>query len=85
MNGEGLGIQLREARPLRRHGAFHEDGLDRALGNARLAIDAIDRIDIEHHVVLVEAFNRADDAAIGVFAIVAVGGIVHVTGKVVGG
>ena len=43
---------------------------DRALRNARLAIDAVDRVDVELAVVLVEAIARANNHAVGVFAIV---------------
>src|ERR1700730_13566747 len=38
-----LGIDLRPLRPLRRDVGLREDGLDRALGHARLAVDAVDR------------------------------------------
>src|SRR5262249_32124808 len=41
-----------------------------ALRDARLAIDAVHRVDVQHHVVLIKALHRADDTAIGVLAIV---------------
>ena len=39
--------------------------------SVRFAVDAVVRVDVEHRVVLVEALHRADDAAVGVFALVA--------------
>src|SRR5262249_35429663 len=65
-----LGVQRRVVRPLGRHIGFGEDRLDRALGHARLAVDAIIRIDPKHHVVLVEALHRANRDAIGILAVV---------------
>ena len=52
------------------HFLFREDGFVRALGHARLAVDALFRVDVEHLVVLVEAFDRTDGDAVGVLAIV---------------
>ena len=66
-----VGVQRRVARPLRRHVGLGEDRLDRAFRHARLAVDAVDRVDVQHHVVLVEALDRADGHAIGVLAVVA--------------
>src|ERR1044071_7733832 len=40
--GGAFGVELGEARPLAWDVGFGEDGLDRALGDARLAVDAID-------------------------------------------
>src|SRR5262245_41342225 len=58
-------------RPLRRHVGFREDRLHRAFRHTRFAVDAVHRINIEHHVVLIEAFHRAHGHAVGVFAVVA--------------
>ena len=65
-------VEFGVARPLRGHVGFAEDRLDGALGHARFAVDAVVRVDVQHHFVLVETFDRTDDAAIGVFTIVAV-------------
>src|SRR5262249_3076106 len=54
--------------PLRRDGIFVEDGPDGALGGARLAVDAMVRVDVEHLPPLVEAVARADRDAVGVLA-----------------
>jgi hypothetical protein len=45
-----------------------EDGLDRALGNASLTVDALIRMDIEHLLAFVEALYGADDNTVGVLA-----------------
>src|SRR5262249_29959256 len=66
-----LGVQRREAGPLGRHVGLGEDGLDGALRHARLAVDAVGRVDVEHLLVLVEALDRANGNAIGVLAVVA--------------
>src|SRR5581483_9878350 len=65
-----LSIELSVLGPLSRDIGFGEDGFYRTLGHACLAIDAIHGVDVEHHVVLIEALDRADDDAIGVLAIV---------------
>jgi len=44
------------------------NGLDRALRNTGLAIDALFRMDIEHLLALVEAFDGADDNTVGISA-----------------
>ena len=69
-DGGFLGVQRRVMRPLRRHVGFRKDRLHRALRHARLAVDAVLRIDVQHHIVLIEALDRADGHAIGVLAIV---------------
>src|SRR5438067_5880820 len=69
--GGALGVQRGEAGPLAGDVGLGEDGLDRALGNARLAVDAVGRVDVEHLLILVEALYREDGHAIGVLAIVA--------------
>src|SRR5205823_3947148 len=66
-----LGVEGREARPLARHVGLDEDGLDRTLGYAGFAVDAVRGIDVEHLLVLVEALHGADRNAVGVLAIVA--------------
>src|SRR5256885_2052344 len=52
-----LGVQLDVARPLSRGVGLGEDRLDRALGDARLAVDAVVRVDVEHLLVHVEALH----------------------------
>src|SRR5207253_1410697 len=69
--GGFLGVHGRVLCPLRWHVGFRVNRLHRALRNTGLTIDTIDRIDVEHHLVLVEALYRTDDDAIGVLAIVA--------------
>src|SRR5262249_35803851 len=66
-----LRVELHEVPPLLRHIAFKEDGVHRALRLARVAVDARVRIDVQHHVILVEALHRADDYAVGELAIAA--------------
>jgi hypothetical protein len=48
---------------------FMEDGFHRALRNARLAVDAFFRVNVEHRFTLVKALHRAHDDAIRVFAV----------------
>jgi hypothetical protein len=48
-----------------------KDRLDRALRYARVAVDAVNRVDVELVLVLVKTITWTDDDAIGVFAIVA--------------
>lgn len=43
------------------------DGLDRAFVDARIAVDALDWVDIEHLVALVEALTRANNDTISIF------------------
>src|SRR5262249_40413627 len=69
--GGALGVEGGEAGPLGRHVGLGEDGLDGALRHARLAVDAVGRVDVEHLLVLVEALHRADRDAVGVLAVVA--------------
>ncbi len=53
--------------PLFRDTVFLEDGFNRALGNARIAIDALVRVDVKDLLAFVKRIDRADDDAIGVF------------------
>src|ERR1022692_2494032 len=46
--GGALGVHRREAGPLGRHVGLREDGFHRALGDARFAVDAVGRVDVEH-------------------------------------
>ena len=46
-----------------------EDGFDRALRNACFAVDALFRMNVQYRFTLVEAFDRANDDTIGVFAV----------------
>src|SRR6516165_2912668 len=66
-----LGVELGEAAPLSRNIGFREDGFDRTFGHAGFAVDAINRVDVEHMLPLIEAFDRADDDAVRVFAVMA--------------
>src|SRR5205823_11475833 len=70
-NGYALGVERNEMLPLRRHLGSREDCGDGALRDARPAINALVRVDIEHLLILIEAIGRADGDAIGVLAIVA--------------
>ena len=63
-----LGIESDVVLPLRRNGAVVEDRLDRALRDARLAVDAVVRVDVEHLLPFVEAIAGADRDAVGVLA-----------------
>ena len=63
-----LRVELNEALPLLGHIPFREDCLHRAFDSARIAIDAIVRIDIQHLITLVKALARANHHAVGVFA-----------------
>src|SRR5688572_29430420 len=63
-----LGVQCGESFPLLGDVVFLEDRLDRALGNARFAVDALVRVNVQHLLTLVEALHGANDDAIGVLA-----------------
>src|SRR5262249_16429535 len=64
-------VELDVLRPRLRHIPFVEDRLDGTFRDARLAIDTLYRIDVEHLLVLIEAFHWAYGYAIGVLAIAA--------------
>src|SRR5262249_10865173 len=64
-----FGVQLGDLLPLLGKVVLEEDRLDGALGDARLAVDALLGVDVKHLRPLVEAIDRADDDAIGVFAV----------------
>src|SRR5262249_5597013 len=68
-SSRALRVERRKVRPLRRHIGLGEDRFDRTLRNACLAVDAIIRIDVKHHVVLVETLHRADCDTIGILAV----------------
>jgi hypothetical protein len=61
-------IQFDERLLIFRNVVLMEDCFDRAFRYARLAIDALIRMDVEHLLPFVEAFDRANHNAIGVFA-----------------
>src|SRR4029450_13384446 len=61
-----LGVDGGPVGPLAGHVGLGEDGLDRALRHARLAVDAVGRVDVQHLLVLVETLHRADGYAVGV-------------------
>jgi len=64
-----FGVQFDVVLPLVRHIVFMENGLDRALGDARFAIDALIRMNVENRFSLIEAFHRANHNAVCVLAI----------------
>src|SRR5262245_29729902 len=68
--GAFIRVDLHVVGPLCRQVGLRENGLDRALGDARLAVDAVVGIDVEHLLVHVEALHRTDDATIGVLAVI---------------
>src|SRR5262249_12936858 len=68
MAAGAFGIEGDVVPPLLRDGAFVVDRLHRAFRDARLTIDAIDRVDVQHLLSLVETFHRADRGAVGVLA-----------------
>src|SRR5262249_59175726 len=69
--GTFVGVYLRPVGPLGRHIGLDEDRFDGALRHARLAIDAIYRVDVQHHVILIKALDRTDDTAVGVLTVIA--------------
>jgi len=54
--------------PFFREVVFMEDRLDGAFGDARFAVDAFIRVDVQHLLAFIETLDRADNNAIGVFA-----------------
>src|SRR6516162_10117342 len=66
-----LGVHWGVVGPLTGDVGLGEDRFHGTFGHTRLAVYAIVRIDIEHHVVLVEALHRTNRHAIGVLAVVA--------------
>src|SRR5262249_7077632 len=66
-----LRVELDEGSPPRRNGRLVKDGLYRALGHAGLAVDAVIWVDVQHHVVLVEALHWADRYTVRVLAVAA--------------
>jgi hypothetical protein len=65
--GGHLGIELDKPLPLLRYIVFVENRLDGALRNARFAINAFFRMDVEYFLTFVETFHGADNDAIRVF------------------
>ena len=63
-----LGVERRELHLVGRHVVLGEDRLDRALGHAERAVDALVRIDDEEIRALAKAVDRADVDAVGVLA-----------------
>src|SRR5262249_44986031 len=49
-----FGIELRVVRPLGRDIGLGEDGFHGAFRHAGFTVDAVNRIDVQHHVVLIE-------------------------------
>src|SRR5258708_900053 len=64
-----LGVELRVFLPFLGKVVFVEDGFDGTLGNARLTVNALLGVDVQHRLPLIEALYRAHDDAIRVFAI----------------
>jgi hypothetical protein len=63
-----LGVELNEILPFFRYVVLVKDGLDWAFRHARLTIDALVGVDVEDFFPFVEALDRANHNAIGVFA-----------------
>src|SRR5215831_9628531 len=63
-----LGVERDVVLPLRGDRSLVKNSLNWTLGNARLAVDAFLRVDIERLFTLMEALARADDNAVGVLA-----------------
>jgi hypothetical protein len=67
--GRTFGVTLNVLLPFAGNVGFGIDRLHGAFRHASLAVNAIHRVNVEHHLVLPEALHRADDNAIGIFAI----------------
>ena len=63
-----LGVEFLEILPIGREVVLVEHRLDRALRDARLAVDALVGVDVHHLVPFVEALDRAHHNAVGVLA-----------------
>jgi hypothetical protein len=64
-------VKLNKAFPLARNAGFGKDSLNRTFRNASFAIDAICWVDINHLVIHVETFHRANSYTISVFTVIA--------------
>ena len=62
-------IQRGVVGPLRRQVIFVENRSNRTFGNTRFAVDAFLRMDKQDSFTFVEAFNRANNNAVRVFAV----------------
>jgi hypothetical protein len=63
-----FGIQLGEGLLIFRQVVFVKNCFDGALGHARFAVDAFIRVDVQHLLTLVKAFDGAHDNTVGVLA-----------------
>jgi hypothetical protein len=63
-----LGVELDEVELVARHVFLGQDGVDRALGDADGAVDALVGVDGEEVGALAEAVDGADIDAVGVLA-----------------
>src|SRR5262249_19615137 len=70
-HGRPLGVECDVTLPAGRYLLLEEDGLDGAHRYAAAAVDAVLRVDVQHHLVLIEALDRTNGHAVGVLAIVA--------------
>jgi hypothetical protein len=64
-----FGVERDELPLLDRHVVLGENGLDRAFGDAKGAVNALLRVDDQHVRAFVKAVDRADVDAIRVFAL----------------
>ena len=64
-----VGIELDEGFPFGGNPHCREDRLDRAFGDTGSAVDALDGIDHQHGLVLMEAIDRTHRHANGILAI----------------
>jgi hypothetical protein len=68
-SSHALGVELNKMHPLAGNTRLVEDRFNRTLRHASFTIDALLRVDIELHGVVVEAFTRTDDHAVRVLAV----------------
>src|SRR5262245_57949825 len=64
-----LGVELLVVLPLFGKVVFVKNRFHWTLGNARLAVDALFGVDVQHRLPLIKALYRAHDDAIRVFAV----------------
>jgi hypothetical protein len=64
-----IGVQGSEAFPFFGNIVVEEDGVDRALGNARFTVDTLIRVDVERSFAFVKTFDGANRYAVSVFTV----------------